>query len=117
MATTSPWPLIHAEREALIADLGTLTDQQWATRSLCGAWTVRDVLGHMTAIAKMLDYLTGALARRRRRHGRSADHRSGAALTTQGRDYLGRVTNRKFARIRGAPGPHNRGRDTRLGRE
>jgi uncharacterized protein (TIGR03083 family) len=53
MATTSPWPLIHAEREALVADLGTLTDDQWATPSLCGDWTVRDVLGHMTATAKM----------------------------------------------------------------
>ncbi|HEY2308965.1 MAG TPA: maleylpyruvate isomerase family mycothiol-dependent enzyme [Streptosporangiaceae bacterium] len=53
MATTSPWPLIHAEREALVADLGTLTDDQWATPSLCGDWTVRDVLGHMVATAKM----------------------------------------------------------------
>jgi len=53
MATTSPWPLIHAEREALIADLGTLTDDQWAARSLCTDWTVRDVLGHMIATAKM----------------------------------------------------------------
>ena len=53
MATTSPWPLIHAEREALIADLGTLTDDQWATPSLCDAWTVRDVLGHMIATTKM----------------------------------------------------------------
>lgn len=53
MATTSPWPLIHTEREALIADLGTLTDEQWATRSLCADWTVRDVLGHMIATARM----------------------------------------------------------------
>ena len=53
MATTSPWPLIHAEREALIADLGTLTDEQWATQSLCADWTVRDVLGHMISTAKM----------------------------------------------------------------
>lgn len=53
MATTSPWPLIHAEREALIADLGTLSNEQWATPSLCDDWTVRDVLGHMIATAKM----------------------------------------------------------------
>ena len=53
MATSSPWPMIHAEREALIADLGTLTDEQWATPSLCAEWTVRDVLGHMIATAKM----------------------------------------------------------------
>jgi uncharacterized protein (TIGR03083 family) len=53
MATSNPWPLIHAEREALAADLAMLTDEQWATRSLCADWTVRDVLGHMTATAKM----------------------------------------------------------------
>src|SRR5262249_29311363 len=53
MASPSPWPIIHAEREALIADLGTLTGEQWATRSLCANWTVRDVLGHMIATAKM----------------------------------------------------------------
>ena len=53
MATTDPWPLIHAEREALITDLGTITDEQWAAPSLCADWTVRDVLGHMIATAKM----------------------------------------------------------------
>jgi uncharacterized protein (TIGR03083 family) len=53
MATTSPWPLIHAEREALIADLAAITDGQWATPSLCDGWTVRDVLGHMIATAQM----------------------------------------------------------------
>ena len=53
MASTSPWPIIHAEREALIADLDTLTGEQWATRSLCANWTVRDVLGHMISTAKM----------------------------------------------------------------
>jgi uncharacterized protein (TIGR03083 family) len=49
----SPWPLIHGERAALAADLTSLTDEQWATSSLCTDWTVRDVLGHMTATAKM----------------------------------------------------------------
>jgi uncharacterized protein (TIGR03083 family) len=53
MATSSPWPLIHAEREALIADLAPLTDEQWAAPSLCAGWSVRDVLGHMIATAKM----------------------------------------------------------------
>jgi uncharacterized protein (TIGR03083 family) len=47
------WPLIHAERVALIADLENLTDAQWSTQSLCSAWTVRDVLAHMTTTAKM----------------------------------------------------------------
>jgi len=36
-----------------MADLGTLTGEQWTTRSLCADWTVRDVLGHMIATAKM----------------------------------------------------------------
>lgn len=49
----SPWPLIHGERAALAADLTALTDEQWASASLCPGWSVRDVLGHMTATAKM----------------------------------------------------------------
>jgi uncharacterized protein (TIGR03083 family) len=49
----SPWPLIHAERVALIADLAALEDAQWQTPSLCADWTVHDVLGHMTATARM----------------------------------------------------------------
>ena len=47
------WPLIRAERVALIADLENVTDPQWSTQSLCSAWTVRDVLAHMTTTAKM----------------------------------------------------------------
>jgi uncharacterized protein (TIGR03083 family) len=53
MAASSPWPLIHAEREALVADLATLTAEQWATPSLCTGWTVRDVFGHLIATARM----------------------------------------------------------------
>jgi uncharacterized protein (TIGR03083 family) len=53
MATSSPWPVIHAERKALADDLEPLSEEQWATPSLCGDWTVREVLGHMTATAKM----------------------------------------------------------------
>jgi uncharacterized protein (TIGR03083 family) len=47
------WPLIRAERVALIADLENVTDAQWSTQSLASAWTVRDVLAHMTTTAKM----------------------------------------------------------------
>jgi uncharacterized protein (TIGR03083 family) len=53
MAAGSPWPLIHAEREALAADLAALDDAGWATPSLCGEWSVRQVFGHMIATAKM----------------------------------------------------------------
>lgn len=47
------WPTIHAERRALAGDLAGLSDEQWATPSLCTEWTVRDVLAHMTATAKI----------------------------------------------------------------
>jgi hypothetical protein len=30
-----PWPLIHTEREALAGNLAQMTDEQWATPSLC----------------------------------------------------------------------------------
>jgi uncharacterized protein (TIGR03083 family) len=38
---------------ALIGDLENVSDAQWSTQSLCSAWTVRDVLAHMTTTAKM----------------------------------------------------------------
>ncbi|WP_431783171.1 maleylpyruvate isomerase family mycothiol-dependent enzyme [Streptomyces chumphonensis] len=47
------WPLIHAEREALAADLADLTDEQWETTSLCTELTVREVLAHLTASASL----------------------------------------------------------------
>jgi uncharacterized protein (TIGR03083 family) len=47
------WPVIHAERKALAADLRGLSDDQWSATSLCGQWTVRQVLAHMTATAKI----------------------------------------------------------------
>jgi uncharacterized protein (TIGR03083 family) len=53
VANADPWPTIHAERKALAADLDGLTDEQWAMPSLCADWTVRDVLAHMTATAKI----------------------------------------------------------------
>ena len=47
------WSLVHAERAALAADLADLTDQQWATLSLCTGFTVRQVLAHLTAGATL----------------------------------------------------------------
>ena len=47
------WPTIHAERKALADDLGRLHGDQWSAKSLCDAWTVREVLAHMTATAKI----------------------------------------------------------------
>ncbi|MEV4549236.1 maleylpyruvate isomerase family mycothiol-dependent enzyme [Nonomuraea wenchangensis] len=47
------WPLVHAERAALAADLAELTDEQWATPSLCAGLTVREVLAHLIAGASL----------------------------------------------------------------
>jgi uncharacterized protein (TIGR03083 family) len=39
---------VAAERLALADELEGLTDEQWATPSLCAGWTVRDVAAHLT---------------------------------------------------------------------
>ncbi|MFG2516359.1 maleylpyruvate isomerase family mycothiol-dependent enzyme [Streptomyces sp. NPDC048584] len=50
---TGVWPLVHAERAALAADLADMTDEQWQTSSLCDGLTVREVLAHLTAGASL----------------------------------------------------------------
>ena len=47
------WPTVHAERKALADDLRNLDTEEWARPSLCGDWTIRDVLAHMTSAAKL----------------------------------------------------------------
>jgi len=49
----SPWPVIHAERAALAADLDGLDPDRWNTPSLCAGWSVHEVLGHLAATAAM----------------------------------------------------------------
>ena len=48
---TDMWKTVAAEREALADDLEGLSEQQWDTASLCGRWTVRDVVAHLTSTA------------------------------------------------------------------
>ncbi|MGQ0574226.1 MAG: maleylpyruvate isomerase family mycothiol-dependent enzyme [Pseudonocardia sp.] len=50
---TEIWPLVHAERAALAADLANLTDDGWTTPSLCSGLTVREVLAHLTSAATL----------------------------------------------------------------
>ena len=50
---SSPWPVIHQERAALVDDLSGLSETQWRTPSLCAEWTVHELLGHMVATAEM----------------------------------------------------------------
>jgi uncharacterized protein (TIGR03083 family) len=41
------WNVVHAERDALIRDLETLSLDQWQAPSLCPGWDVHDVLAHL----------------------------------------------------------------------
>lgn len=44
-----PWAQIAAERRSLADLLDTLSPEQWATPSLCGSWTVKEVAVHLTS--------------------------------------------------------------------
>ncbi len=60
------WRMVHAERAALINDLKDLDDEQWEQPSLCGEWTVHDVVAHLvdTARTTRIGFVVG-LARAR----------------------------------------------------
>ncbi|MFG3354357.1 maleylpyruvate isomerase family mycothiol-dependent enzyme [Streptomyces sp. NPDC048001] len=60
------WPIVHAERAALIHDLESLDDRQWEQQSLCEGWTVHDVVAHLVDSARTtrLGFVVG-LARAR----------------------------------------------------
>ncbi|MFE7631619.1 maleylpyruvate isomerase family mycothiol-dependent enzyme [Kocuria sp. NPDC057446] len=49
---TEIWPVVHAERRALVRDLADLPAQAWATPSLCPGWDVHDVLAHLVDDAR-----------------------------------------------------------------
>lgn len=63
MAGRDLWPLVHAERAALVADLAGLDDEAWATPSLCEGLSVREVVAHMTAGASLtpLRWMAGVI--------------------------------------------------------
>jgi uncharacterized protein (TIGR03083 family) len=46
------WPLVHAERAALIEDLERLDERSWEVPSLCPGWTVHDVVAHLVDSAR-----------------------------------------------------------------
>lgn len=47
--TTDLWPEVHEEREALLGFLEELSPDQWDAPTLCSAWRVRDVVGHIVS--------------------------------------------------------------------
>jgi uncharacterized protein (TIGR03083 family) len=46
------WPLVHAERAALVEDLERLDEGSWEVPSLCPGWTVHDVVAHLVDSAR-----------------------------------------------------------------
>ncbi|WP_444543744.1 maleylpyruvate isomerase family mycothiol-dependent enzyme [Nocardia concava] len=60
------WAMAHAERAALAEDLAGLDEAQWAQSSLCGLWTVEEVVAHLTAAAStgQLRWLASVLGAR-----------------------------------------------------
>lgn len=58
--------MVHAERAVLIDDLGGLDDAQWDEPSLCGDWTVHDVVAHLvdTARTTRLGFVVGLVGAR-----------------------------------------------------
>ncbi|MGY1746571.1 maleylpyruvate isomerase family mycothiol-dependent enzyme [Blastococcus sp. SYSU D00695] len=46
------WSWVHAERAALIDDLGRLADARWEEPSMCAGWTVHDVAAHLVDSAR-----------------------------------------------------------------
>jgi len=82
------WPVVHAERRALAADLADLTPEQWATPSLCTGWSVHDVLAHLVATAKetpprfLVGMLTSGFRLSRMTEKRIAEERAGGPAAT-----------------------------------
>lgn len=66
MSRRDLWSAAHTERGALADDLETLDRAQWAQHSLCGHWTVEEVVAHLTAAASIgrLRWLTSVLGAR-----------------------------------------------------
>lgn len=62
--THDVWPLVRAERRALVDDLAHLTPQQWELPSLAPGWTVHDVAAHLVDNARTTPFgLVRAMAR------------------------------------------------------
>lgn len=60
------WPMVHAERAALLADLQRVDDEAWDEPSLCAGWSVHDVVAHLvdTARTTRLGFVAGMVRAR-----------------------------------------------------
>lgn len=63
------WDTIVGERRALAAELATLSEQEWATPSLCAGWTVKDVAAHVISSPQLRWRETARIMPAMVRHG------------------------------------------------
>jgi uncharacterized protein (TIGR03083 family) len=88
IAMKNIWPVVHAERRALAADLADLAPERWSTPSLCAGWSVHDVLAHLVATAKetpsgfLVGMLKSGFRISRLTEKRIAEERSGGPAAT-----------------------------------
>ena len=60
------WPAIASERKSLVPALADLPAEAWNRPSLCAGWSVRDVVAHLVATARMTPpAFVGKMARAR----------------------------------------------------
>lgn len=82
------WSAVHAERAALAEDLAGLDEDRWAQQSLCGRWSVEEVVAHLTAAASLgrLGWIRSMLGARfdadRHNQRRLAEHRGATPAGT-----------------------------------
>lgn len=93
------WPLVHAERAALIADLAEVDPARWDEPSLCEGWTVHDVVAHLIDSARTTRLgFVGGLVRSRfdfdRLNARGVQRERGAT-PQQTLDRLRQVASRR----------------------
>jgi uncharacterized protein (TIGR03083 family) len=80
--------MVHAERAALSDDLAALDRDQWRQPSLCGRWTIEEVVAHLTAAASIgkLRWIASVLGARfnfdLHNDRRLAEHRGGNPAET-----------------------------------
>ena len=86
------WPIVHAERAALLADLEGIGEHRFDEPSLCPGWTVHDVVAHLvdTARTTRLGFVAGMVRARFDFDRQNADgiRRARGATTSQ---TLGRL--------------------------
>lgn len=96
MPTVDLWALVEEERASLLGTYEALTPEQWDAPSLCGSWTVRQLLGHLIVAADvpMLGFMVavvkagGSFDRAQDSLARAEAERPPAELLARYRDRL-----------------------------